>query len=269
MIFHFACMATVPKTRSASDGVSLWPSWKDNRGFALLLGILMAYGIVFLGAKIRETMFISTNVGFADRPAPSISVTATATTTVASDIATIDLGITNAASSPSVAQDDNTAKVNAMIAGLRELGVEDRDMKTSAYTVYPQYDYNQSPAVVVGYEASQTVTVRIREKDLVNSVIAKAGDLGATNIGSLRYEADDKTVAEAEARKEAIGRAYEQALSIADAMGANLGDVVSYAESDNPSYYGYAYDAASGGTPDIQPGEEDVVMTVYVDYALE
>lgn len=262
-------MAAAPKSRQSSGSVSIWPSWKDNRGFALLLGILMAYSIVFLGAKIRETMYTSSQVGVADRPAPSISVTATATTTVASDIATVDLGVTNSASSAATAQDDNTVRVNAMIAGLRELGVEDKDMKTSAYTVYPQYDYNQSPAVVVGYEASQTVTVRIRNKDLVNSVIEKAGDLGATNIGSLRYEADDKTVAEAEARKEAIGRAYEQALSIADAMGARLGDVVSYAESDNPSYYGYAYDVGGGATPDIQPGEEEVVMTVYIDYALE
>jgi uncharacterized protein YggE len=95
-------------------------------------------------------------------------------------------------------------------------------------------------------------------------VIEKAGDLGATNIGSLRYEADDKTAAEAQAREEAIVRAYEQALSIVDAMGARLGDVVSYAESDNPSYYGYAYESASGATPDIQPGEEEVIMTVYI-----
>jgi len=238
--------------------------------FVVLLGILMAYAIVFLGAKIRETMFVSTNVGFADRPAPSISVTATATTTAASDIATIDLGIVNTAPSASAAQDDNTAKVNAMIAGLREIGVVERDMKTSTYTVYPQYDYNLSPAAVVSYEASQTVTVRIREKDLVNSVIEKAGDLGATNIGSLRYEADDKTAAEAEAREKAIGRAYEQAFTIADAMGARLGQVVSYAESDNPSYYGYAYEAHGGAsTPDIQPGEEEVVMTVYIDYAIQ
>jgi hypothetical protein len=237
--------------------------------FVVLLGILMAYLIVFLGAKIRETMFVSTNVGFADRPAPSISVTATATTTLASDIATIDLGITNSALTASVAQDDNTTKVNAMLAGLRELGVEDKDIKTSTYTVYPQYDYNQSPAVVVGYEASQSVTVRIRNKDLVNSVLEKAGDLGATNIGSLRYEADDKTLAEAEAREKAISRAYEQGLTIADAMGARLGDVVSYAESDNPSYYGYAYDSAGSATPDIQPGEEEVVMTVYIDFAIE
>lgn len=261
-------MAVAPKSRPSSGGVSIWPSWEHHRGFALLLGILMAYSIVFLGAKIRETMFMASHAGFADRPAPSISVTATATTTMASDIATVDLGITNAAPSAAVAQDENTDKMNALIAGLRELGIEDKDMKTSTYSVYPQYDYNQSPATVVGYEASQTVTVRIRNKDLVSSVIQKAGDLGATNIGSLRYEADDKTLAEADARKEAIGKAYEQALEIADAMGARLGDVVSYAESDNPSYYGYAYDTANGRAPDIQPGEEEVVMTVYIDYAL-
>jgi uncharacterized protein len=261
-------MPTSQKTKTSSS-LSIWPTWTEHKIFSLLLGILMAYGIVFLGAKIRETMFVSSNVGFADRPAPSISVTATAKTTVASDIATVDLGITNSSATPSVAQDDNTAKVNAMIAGLRDLGVEDKDMKTSTYNVYPQYDYNQSPAAIVAYDASQTLTVRIRNKDLVSAVLERAGDLGATSIGSLRYEADDKTVAEAEARELAIARAYEQGAAIADAMGARLGAVVSYAESDNPSYYGYAYDARSDASPDIQPGEEEVVMTVYIDYAIK
>ena len=261
-------MPTSPKTRSSSAGI--WPSWEGNKIYAVLLGILMVYLIVFLGAQIRQTMLAGSREGYADRPAPSISVTATATATVATDIATVDLGITNAAATAAQAQDENTTKMNVIIAGIRELGIEDKDMQTSSYNIYPQYDYNQSPPAVVGYEASQTLTVKIRNKDLATTVVEKAGDLGATNIGSLRFEADDPTLAEAEARTEAITRAREQAVTIAQAMGARLGRVVSYAESDSPGYYGYSLDARGGaGAPDLQPGEEEVIMTVYIDYALQ
>lgn len=258
----------------SSDRVSVWPSWQENKLFTVLLGILLAYLIVFMGAKIRETMFASNNIGYADQPAPMLSVNATGITYVSSDVATLDLGIANTAATAAAAQDANTKAMNAMIAGLREAGLADEDMKTSAYNVYPQYDYNQSPAVVVSYEASQTLTVKIRNQDLVSTVLEKAGILGATSIGSLRYEADDRTTAEAEARQEAIAQAYEQALRIADTMGARLGRVVSYSESSGvPSYGygGYAYDYAreESSSPTIQPGEEEVAMTVYINYALE
>lgn len=251
----------------------LWPSWKENRGFALLLGIIMAYSIVFLGAKIRETMLSTANIGVADQPAPIISVTTTATASVASDLATVDLGITNTASSAGAAQATNTEKMNAMIAGMKELGIEAKDLKTSSYNVNPQYDYNKSPAVVVGYEASQTLTVTMRDQDLVNSVVAKAGDLGATNIGSLRYTVEDRSIAEAKARADAIAKAYEQSLAIADSMGARLGRVVNYSEMNTPNYpipyYAMAESTTNAPRPDIQPGQEEITMTVYITYAIK
>ena len=234
----------------------------------------MAYGIVFLGAKIRITMLDGFNAGFADRQAPTISVTAYASTMSTPDLATLDLGITNTASTAAAAQDANSSKMNALTAGIKSLGVEAKDLKTSNYSLNPQYDYNQSPAVVVGYEANHTLTVSIRDSSLVSGVVAKAGDLGATNIGSVRYETEDKTLVEGQAREEAIAKAYEQGLAIADAMGARLGPVVSYSESSNPSYpspYPYAMDSSAANEiiPDIQPGEEEVQMTVYIDFAIE
>lgn len=252
----------------------LWPSWRENKGFALLLGIFMVYSIVFLGVKIRESVFNSNFIGVADQPAPIISVTASAKATSVSDLATIDLGITNTAATAALAQTENTKKMNAMIAGMKELGIEAKDLKTVNYSVNPQYDYDRSPAVVVGYEASQTLTVTMRNQELVNSVVAKAGDLGATNIGSLHYTAEDGTVAEAQARAEAIAKAYEQGSAIAKAMGAGLGRVVSYSESNTSNYPTPFYASADSlGTnaprPDIQPGQDEVTMTVYINYAIK
>lgn len=257
-----------------ANGNGIWPNWKDNRAFALMLGILMAYAIVFLGAKIRVTMLEGSRVGVADRQPPTISVTAEASTMTTPDLATIDLGVTNVGASAAAAQDANTKIMNALVAGVKALGIDAKDLKTSNYSVNPRYDYNQSPAIVDGYEANHTLTVTIRDSALVNKVVAKAGELGATNIGSVRYESEDLSVAQAPVREEAIAKAYEQGLAIAAAMGAKLGGVVSYSEANTSAYpqpY-YAMDARGGSNaivPELQPGQDEVVMTVYVDFAIE
>lgn len=252
-----------PQRSSAAGG--FWPHWHDNKLFALLLAILLAYGIVWMAGMIRTQ-------GYAKQMAPSISVTATGEAVLETDLATVDLGVTSSGATGDAAQDANTEKVNALIAKLKEMGVEDRDLQTTNYSIYPQYDYNVSPPTVVGYEATQTVTARIRNKDMVGAILAAAGDLGATNVGNVRYDADDSSSAEAEARAEAIARAHEQAQQIADSLGVQLVDVVSYSESfGEPPYYPYpAADSAGrgGGSPVIEEGEPEVMVTIYVNYAV-
>ncbi len=217
-------------------------------------------------AKARRT-------GYADQMPPSITVSALGTGTSANDVATVDLGVTNSAANSSTAQDDNTVKVNAIMAAMKELGIAAEDLKTSSYNIYPQYDYDQAPPTIVGYEASQTVTVKIRNSDLVGKVLEKAGDVGATNIGGLRFEADDDSGAEADARAEAIAKARQQAEEIAKAMGATLGDVVSYSENKGSDMYPYyeralSVDSAQGAMPSISPGQSEVQMQVYISYSL-
>lgn len=264
-------MAIPSSSRSKSSG-GFWPHWHENKLFALLLAILLVYGIVFLGVKIRQTLFETRYVGVGVRQPSTISVSATESMSVTPDLATVDLGVTTSGASANAAQDANTEKTNALLAGLQELGIESKDLKTSYYTVYPQYDYNRSPAVVVGYEASQTITVRVRNRDLVSSVLEKAGNLGATAISSLRFEVDDEDSVKALVREKAIAKAYEQALSVADTMGARIGGVVSYSEtsgSDVPVYYD-SYRAVGGGSaPDIAQGENEIEMTVYIDFSLQ
>lgn len=259
-----------------ANGNGIWPSWKENRGFALMLGILMAYGIVLIGAQIRLTMLEGSKVGVADRQPSTISVTAEATVLTSPDLATLDLGVTNVGTTAAIAQDANTKTMNSLVAGMKSLGIEAKDLKTTNYNVNPRYDYNQSPAVVEGYEASHTLTVTVRDSELVSKVVAKAGELGATNISSVRYESEDLSVAQAQVREQAIAKAYEQGLAIADAMGARLGGVVSYSELNSPAYpepyYGYAMDARGGSNavlPELEPGLNEVVMTVYIDFAIE
>lgn len=251
-------------------GGGFWPQWNENKLFALLLAILLVYGIIFVWCKTRQVMLEANHIGIADRTAPYISVTATDSAMISPDIATVDLGFTINAATAGDAQKQATDKMSALTAALKALGIEDKDLKTSGYNVYPQYDYDQTPATIAGYEASQTLTVKIREQAKVSEVLSKAGDLGVTNVSSLRFEVDDESTVQAEAREKAIAKAYEQAFEIAKAMDARIIGVVSYSESNGGSYYpGYLYAESADMGSAISPGENEVEMTVYIEFAIE
>jgi len=255
---------------------SFWPNWEGNKLFTLLLGILLVYGIVFIWTKTRESMYETNHIGVADREPPTISVSATDSASAVPDIATVDIGYTVIADTASKAQTDNSSQMNALILAVKALGIDAKDIKTSTFDVSPQYDYsNAGPARITGYQAIQNITVRIRDSAKVTPVLDKARELSATNVSGLRFEVDDTTSVEAEARKKAIAKAYAQALSIADAMGARLGAVVSYSEYHNggPSPIPYMFDIKAegmgGAAPVVSAGENETSLTVNINFVLE
>lgn len=243
--------------------------------FTLLLALFLVAGVVWAGASACKVLREAQRVGYGQQMSPSISVNAEGTAISKNNIATVDVGVTKTASTASEAQTLATTAMNSLTQAMKDLGIPVEDLQTSSYNVYPQYNYNTSPSEIVGYEASQMLTVKIRASELVSTVLGKAGELGATNISSLRFEADDDTVAVNEARAEAIAQARAQAEATAEAMGARLGEVVSYSESRSDMGYPYAYaeamtsDAGRGGaSPDVQMGQSEVHMYVYLTYSL-
>lgn len=243
--------------------------------FALLLAILLVYSIVWVGANIRSTLLESNRIGVVDSSIPTISVSASGKSAVANNVATIDLGVTKTDKESNVANDMVVEKVNAIIEAIKALGIEAKDIKTSSYNLYPQYDYSVGTPTITGYEASQTITVKIRNQDLTGQVISKATSLGATNTSNLRFEADEDTAAEQLAREEAIAKARVQAEAIAKSMGKRLGNVVHYSESKNsgnypgPIYYDRAMGGAEMSVPTIEVGESEVGMSVYIDFEIK
>lgn len=252
-----------------------WPQWQENKLFALLLAIFLVYGIVLLGVFIKKSLVEMNHIGIADRQPPTISVSATDNATATPNLVTANLGVTNTASTPEKAGSDNAAKTNLIIEAVKAMGVESKDIQTSNYSVNPSYDYNSSPARVVGYDANETITVKIRNTESASNIMAKVLSLGATNINGLEYSVDEPAAVEAEARKNAIAKAYEEAAAIAGAMHARLGHVISYSEYDaSPAPYYYAKDAVlssagNGMAPSLQPGQTEVTKTVQIEFAIE
>jgi uncharacterized protein YggE len=242
--------------------------------FTVLLGIFMVYGIIFTGVHIKTAMQESRMTGFSDLPAPTISVSATGTASAVPDIATVDMTVTKSSSTATQAQSDASAASATLLVAIKALGIEDADLTTSSFSTNPVYDYDVSPATIASYESTQTVTIKIRNTDLTSAVLDAGPKNGATNVSGIRYEVDDTSNVEQEARVEAVAKAKTQAENIAKAMHVRLGRVVSYNESTGGNYP-IMYDmlaatkaAADTVAPPVEVGSQETNLTVNITYSI-
>jgi len=123
-------------------------------------------------------------------PPATISVTGEATVSVAPDLAQIDGGVTSEAKTAREASDANNAAMGKVLLALKGAGIEEKDFQTSRLSLQPQSAPNPSrpgPVAIVGYRASNRVTVRLRDVTKVASVIDTLVGAGANDIGGINF----------------------------------------------------------------------------------
>jgi len=181
-------------------------------------------------------------------------------------------------------QEENTTKANDMVALVKEAGVEDKDIKTSNYSVTPRYQYYRCnngdvcpPSEIVGYTVSQTVSVKVRNFETIGTMLAGVAEKGANSIYGPSFSLDDPEEARAEARAEAIEKAKKKAEELAKAGGFRIGKLLSIDEgggyyptqyrADSMAVEAYGIDGAV--EPKIEPGSQDVSVTVTLRYQIK
>jgi len=235
-----------------------------------LAGILLAYSIFFVGTLIRNNLQKYNFIGRADRAERTITVQGMGKVTAKPDIAVTTMGMVSNAKTVAEAQEKNTVIMNKLIEKLKALQIDAKDIQTTNYNIYPQYDYLQDKGQVLrGYEVSQSVTVKIRDLTKANAVLGLAGEVGANNVSGLSFTIDDDEVYKAEARKLALDKIAEKAQTLTGLLGVKVVGVVSYNEyeSGDTAYSMKAYDGmgiGGGASPSIETGSNDVVINASV-----
>jgi uncharacterized protein YggE len=206
----------------------------------------------------------------------TISLDGEGKVTAIPDIATFTVGVQTQKKQVTEAQKENTEKMNKIVAALKDLGVKGEDIKTTDYNIYPQYEWPDGRQILQGYQVTQNVLVKVRDLTKVGDLFAKAGELGANNVGNLTFTIDEPEKYRQEARIKAIANAKEKAEALAEATGIKLGKIISFSESNNyplPMYNSYNKVMGMGGgsetampSPDIQSGNQEVVVNVFVSY---
>ncbi len=173
---------------------------------------------------------------------------------------------------------------------MRKLGVADKDIKTQNYSSYPKYEwqegtvscmglncppYRPGKQVIVGYEVSQSVTIKVRNLESVNALVDALGTAGVTDMQGPNFAIDKEDDLKAEARKQAIDKARTKAKTLADDLGVSLVRVVSFSEGGNYPIYARAMMMTAGAEkadsapmPEIPQGEEKITAQVTVTYEI-
>lgn len=197
-------------------------------------------------------------------------------------------------------QAKNTDSVNKAIAFVKSKGVDEKDIKTAYYNINPRYEtYNCNPfdrvllsqagessgkvqpcppASIVGYTVTQSVDVKIRAFEKIGDIMSGVVSNGANQVGSLSFTIDDPAKVQAEARADAITKAKIQAEEVAKAGGFRIGRLLGI-QGDSGYLPSYAYGIGGAGvfksvasetpTPTIQPGSQDVNVSVTMQYEIE
>ena len=252
--------------------------------------VLSVYLIALAIGQLKSITYIGSGIAATN----TITVSGSGDAYAIPDVATFSFSVSQTSKTVSDAQAKATDQINAALKAVRDGGVADKDIQTTAYSINPHYDYQNSicPAtagvggapsycppgksVLTGYDVSQTVTVKVRNLDKAGALFASIGALEVDNLNGINFSVDNPDTVQAEARSKAIDDARSKAEELAKQLGVRLVRVVNFSE-DNGSYIrpvAYAMsDMATGAkasaTPDIPAGQQKVTDTVSVTYEIQ
>jgi hypothetical protein len=197
-----------------------------------------------------------------------ITVTGEATVAVAPEAAVIRIGVTSQDKTAREASDANSRQMTAVLAAIKGNGVAERDIQTSRLSLQPQYDPNKSgPAHLTGFQATNQVTVRVRDIDKLPTLLDRAIAAGANEMSGIEFVVLEQSKLLDRARDDAIADARRKAELYAKAAGAKLGRVVAITEEGSAAPPRPMQTMRSGAVP-IAPGEQTLKAVVTVSYEL-
>ncbi|MBI4094845.1 MAG: SIMPL domain-containing protein [Candidatus Liptonbacteria bacterium] len=236
---------------------------------------------IFIAALIANVLFfvMPTIQKFGDsfHPARVISVSAEGKTYVVPDIAQLSFSVVSRGQNPNTLADENNRKINSAIEFVKKEGIDAKDIRTTGYNLAPDYRYEPDTerSIITGYTLTQTVTVKIRDFGKISTILGGLTPLGINQISGVNFTVDDQEKYVAEARAEAFQKARAKAAQMAKENGVGLGRVLNVSESSGgypiPFYAergGFGGDFTAPKAPVIEPGTEELRVTVSVTYAL-
>jgi uncharacterized protein YggE len=204
-----------------------------------------------------------------------ITVSGEGKTYAVPDIALIQLGVVSEGLKVGDVIKENTEKMNNILKEIKALGIEEKDIKTTTYNLAPRYEWTEEGRrIFKGYTLTQEIMVKIRNFEKIGDVLEKSTEKGANLVGDLQFSIDEPEKVRQEARKEAIEKAKAKAGQIAQDSGLKLVKLVNVYEDYYPRTYSdtlyKSLEATGGGEiatpPEIQPGEQEVTVTIYLTY---
>jgi len=257
----------------------------NNKKITWAVFILVIIVSLFTVAKLVNEVKKSPYVGRGNQPANVISVEGKGEVLAVSDIATLNVNLTKDGQTAKEAQSLLNESITKTLNYLKDKKIADKDIKSEYGGLSPKYSYDQPicnmypcpvrEPKIIGYTASQAITIKVREVDSASDLRTGLADLGITNISGPTFSIDNEDSFKDQARSKAIVEARGKAEVLAKELGVSLGKVVNFSENagggNYPMYKTMMADSAtvsSAPAPVLPKGENKITTNVTITYEI-
>lgn len=196
------------------------------------------------------------------------------------DMATIQIGVQTRNVDAGVSVAENTDRMNTITAALKGMGIAEKDIQTTNFSVYGQQDYDPQtgqPTGTTTYFVDNTVSIVVRDLATLGAVLGQATDAGANSVYGISFGVSDPAALEAEARTKAMADAKARAEQLAAAAGVTLGAPMTISEYAYSAPIPYAMErtaaldsaAVGGGSVPVSNGQLQMTLQVNVTYVIQ
>jgi uncharacterized protein YggE len=201
-----------------------------------------------------------------------ITITGNGKVTYVPNMASVYISVSSEALTAAEAWKLNAEKVKKMFAALKELGIDEKDFKTSGLNISPRYHHpKDAPAVLIGYTATYDLVITVRKLDQTGELLDKMADAGANRGMGISFTHDRLEELQEQARLLAVTNARKRAEMYVRAAGGSLGTLVSINEGGAFVPHLHRFEHAPMMAKDSLPiagGQQDLGTSVTVTYTI-
>lgn len=259
---------------------------KDKK-LSVSVFILIIIVSLFTVAKLVNEIKSSSYVGRGNQAANVILVNGSGDVLATADIASLYVNLSKDGKTAKEAQDLLNESITQTLTYLKDQKIEDKDIKSEYGGLSPKYSYSQpicynSPCptkdpVIIGYTATQSITVKIRNVDNASVVRTGLASIGITDISGPTFSIDNEEGFKDQARSKAIIEARGKAETLAKELGVKLGKVVNFSENSDNYYPLYAKtmmgqgvsEDSAASVPTLPKGENKITSNVTITYEIK
>lgn len=234
-------------------------------------------GVAAADAVVGSAGGLTIGAGGEAGVAPGVTVSGSGQASGTPDVVRVTVGVSVVRDTVDEALDAANASTERVLAALDDAGVAAEDRQTRDFSIFPQYGGETSDGSprITGFTVSNLVEAKIRDVDRVGGILTAVADAGGddTRIQGVRFALEDDSEQVAAARRAAFADARARAEQYAELAGVSLGGLIGITDvsvSSPRSVDEFAAEAAAADAAvPIEPGTQQVVVTVTVRWALE
>jgi len=210
-------------------------------------------------------------------PTPTVTMVGEAEQTGTPDIVYLTVGVTKDGATASQALRASTEATRNVVDVIRKFGLEPRDIQTSGLSIQPRYGKRASSedrAVIVGYTASNQISLRLRAVERAGELLDAVVAAGSNEIRGIRFDVADRTKLLDGARKLAVDDAKRKAMLYADAAGIRLGAIINLEEEGGgqpPRPFAAraaGFESAAAASVPVEAGEVAIHASVRITWRI-